>query len=114
MQQPDPAQLQHMAMAMVPMFMLFGLISIVIVIIPFWVIFKKAGMSPFLSLLMLIPIAGVVMLYVLAFSQWKVVPASEFGAGYPPAYPPPGYAPAAVYPPPTPTYVPPPDRPTTL
>jgi hypothetical protein len=113
MQQPDPAQIQHMVMTMIPMFALMGLVGAAIMIIPFWVIFKKAGMSPFLSLLMLLPLVGIVMLYVLAFSQWRVVPAPEYGAGYPPAYPPPGYVPAAAYPPPT-AYVPPPDPPTTI
>jgi hypothetical protein len=70
-------------------------------------------MSPFLSLLMLLPLVGIVMLYVLAFSEWRVVPAPTYGAGYPPAYPPPGYVPAAAYPPPT-AYVPPPDPPATI
>ncbi len=104
MQQPDPAQMQHMMMTMMPMFALMGIIGIAAMIIPFWMIFKKAGMSPFLSLLMLIPFAGIVMLYVLAFSRWKVIPAPEYGAGYPPSgyppappsYPAPGYQPPSV------------------
>lgn len=70
-----------------PVMVLFGLLGAALVIIPFWVIFKKAGLGGPLSLLMLIPLVGIVMLYVLAFSRWKVVPVPEYGMGYPP----PGY-----------------------
>lgn len=45
----------------------------IIVIVPFWQIFKKAGMAAPLSILMPIPLVGTVMLYVLAFSTWKPV-----------------------------------------
>ena len=122
MQQPDPVQMQHLIVAMMPFFALFGIVGCAVVIVPFWVIFKKAGMSGAMSLLMLLPVVQLVMLYVLAFSQWKVVPAPEYAMpypppGYPPAYPPPGYAPpAAAYPPaaPAPGYVPPTDPPSAI
>ena len=108
---PDPAQIQHIVTMLMPVMLIAGLLTTALIIIPFWVIFKKAGLGGPLSLLMLIPGVGIVMLYVLAFSKWKVVPAPEF-AGYPPAYPPPGYVPAApAYPPvqaAPPVYVPPP------
>lgn len=42
-----------------------------IVVIPYWQIFKKAGFSPFLSILILVPIANLVVLYFIAFSDWK-------------------------------------------
>ncbi len=42
-------------------------------IVPFWQIFKKAGMSPALSFLMIVPIINVVMLYVLAYTPWNPV-----------------------------------------
>lgn len=113
----DPAQIQHIMAIMAPMMLLGGLLGAALIIVPFWVIFKKAGLGGPLSLLMLIPFVGIIMLYVLAFSRWKVVPAPEF-AGYPPAYPPPGYMPAApVYPPmqaAPPAYVPPADPPAAL
>lgn len=97
--QPDPAQIQHLIAVMAPMMALFGILGVALIIVPFWVIFKKAGLGGPLSLLMLIPLVGIVMLYVLAFSRWKVVPAPEYAVGYPPAYPPPGYVPSApVYP----------------
>jgi predicted membrane-bound mannosyltransferase len=51
-----------------------GLLTL-FVVVPFWQILKKAGFPPALSLLMFIPLASIVMLYVLAFLPWKVVPA---------------------------------------
>jgi hypothetical protein len=52
-----------------------GLIWLTVLIVPFWQIFKKAGLGGPLSLLMVIPLINLVMLYVLAFSTWRVVPA---------------------------------------
>jgi hypothetical protein len=63
----------HMAMFLIPM-ILFGIIANVILVIPFWFIFKKAGFSPWLSILMFVPLANIIIIYVVAFSQWKVVP----------------------------------------
>lgn len=48
-----------------------------IVVIPYWRIFKKAGFSPFLSLLILVPVANLVILYFVAFSDWKPAPGSS-------------------------------------
>jgi hypothetical protein len=48
-------------------------IYILIVVIPFWQIFKKAGYSPWLSLLMLIPVVNLGMLYFLAFASWPAL-----------------------------------------
>ena len=63
------------AMAFIPIFILIG---IAIVLIPAWFICKKAGFSPWLSLLCLIPSLGtLVLLYVLAFADWKVAPAAS-------------------------------------
>jgi hypothetical protein len=72
-----------------PFFGLFALIGSLLFVIPYWFIFKKAGFSPFLSILMLIPLVNIIMLFFLAFAQWNVVPASS-------VYPAP---PAAPYPP---------------
>ena len=47
------------------------LIGILIVIIPFWFICKKAGFSPWLALLNLIPFGTLILLYVLAFAEWS-------------------------------------------
>jgi len=59
----------------------FGVFISIIMLIPFWFIFKKAGFSPFLALLMILPFVSVIMLYFLAFARWNVVPTT---AVYPP------------------------------
>jgi NADH:ubiquinone oxidoreductase subunit 3 (subunit A) len=48
-----------------------------VVLVPYWVIFKKAGFQPILSILMLVPFVNIVILYVVAFSKWKIVPSRE-------------------------------------
>ena len=63
----------HMAMFFIPI-ILFGIVANVVLFIPFWFIFKKAGFSPWLAVLMFVPLANVIILYVVAFSQWKVAP----------------------------------------
>jgi hypothetical protein len=40
------------------------------VLIPYWKIFVKAGFSPWLSLLMFLPLVNIGLLYFLAFSDW--------------------------------------------
>ena len=87
MNQLDQSQLHALQAMMVvmPMFMLFFAI---IMIIPYWFIWKKAGFSPWLSLLMFLPLVNLVALYVLAFSEWKVVPVTQTTSAYPYPYPP--------------------------
>ena len=85
--QPSPEQIQRFAMAFMAIIPFLILIGLAIVIIPCWFICKKAGFSPWLSLINIIPFGNVVLLYVLAFAEWKVVPAPQ--VGYPPPYPPP-------------------------
>jgi hypothetical protein len=80
--------MQRMALALVPVFMIMMLVGVAIVIIPFWFICKKAGFSPWLSLLNIIPLGGVILWYVLAFSEWKVVPAPQAAWSPQPPYPP--------------------------
>jgi len=72
----DPHTL-HMLTAMMAVFPIFLLIFVALVMIPYWMIWKKAGFSPWLSLLMLVPLVNFIMLYVLAFSEWKVVPVNQ-------------------------------------
>jgi hypothetical protein len=85
---------QHIDPSQVAFLMSFiaiiGVIFTVVMVIPFWFIFKKAGFSPWLSLLMLVPLASIIILYVIAFSEWKVVPVAS---AMPPGYPPQGYQP---------------------
>ncbi len=94
--------------ALIPMICIFVVAMYAIVVIPFWQIFKKAGMAAPLSLLMIVPLLNLIVLYILAFSRWKVVPAPDFASpAFPPPYPPAGY----VAPPATaasPAYQPPP------
>jgi hypothetical protein len=88
----DPNQIlndPHL-MYLLPLMSFFFIFGVVIYVIPFWMIFKKAGFSPWLVLLFFIPLANLIVLYIVAFSQWKVVPISQVaGVAYPPAvYPP--------------------------
>lgn len=46
------------------------LVFFMIPIVPFWKIFPRAGMSPWLSLFSIIPIISVLFLWVLAFKKW--------------------------------------------
>ena len=50
---------------------LMFLVFLPIVIIPYWQIFKKAGFAPALSILILIPLVNLIVLYYVAFSEWK-------------------------------------------
>jgi hypothetical protein len=83
----DPAQVQHMAMAMMAVMPFIIVLGILIVLIPIWFICKKAGFSPWLSLLTLIPLGGIILLYVLAFAEWKTVPMQQVAWQQP--FPPP-------------------------
>ncbi len=44
----------------------------VLVVVPVWRICTKAGYSGWLSLLVLVPIANLVLLYFLAFAEWPL------------------------------------------
>jgi len=70
----DPA---HLTALLVPMIFL-GLIATVVLVIPYWFIFKKAGFSPWLAVLMFVPLANIIILYVVALSPWKVVPVPPY------------------------------------
>jgi hypothetical protein len=86
-QGPSADDIQHMVVAMMAILPIIILICVAIIIIPFWFICKKAGFSPWLSLLNLVPLGNLILLYVLAFAQWKVVPVPQMA--YAPPYPPP-------------------------
>jgi hypothetical protein len=90
--QTDTHQMQAMLAAMAGFYLVFYLIQAAIFMIPAWFIAKKAGFSPWLSMLCIFPLTGVVFFYVLAFAEWKVVPAAQL-VPYPPPYQPP-YPPA--------------------
>lgn len=90
-QQPSPEQLEHIMMAAVPIICLIVVVIYAVIIVPFWFICKKAGFSPWLALLNLVPFGTLILLYVIAFAEWKVAPLPPQGwASAPP--PPPGTA----------------------
>ncbi len=46
------------------------LVMVVVAIIPFWRICARVGFSPWLSLLIIVPLANIIFFYFLAFSEW--------------------------------------------
>ena len=88
-------QAQKILAVFLPVMGLFILLGVVIVIIPCWFICKKAGFSPWLSLLNLIPVGNLIFLYIMAFADWKVAPVPQQA-----------WVPQPPYPPPTPPYTP--------
>lgn len=48
------------------------LVASLLVIVPMWRICAKAGYSGWLSLLLLVPIANLLLLYFLGFSEWPI------------------------------------------
>jgi len=87
--QPDPAQIQKMLMTILPLMGILILVGLAVVILPCWFICKKAGFSPWLSLLNVVPFGQLILLYVLAFAEWKVqpVPTTQIPYPYPPTPP---------------------------
>ncbi len=45
----------------------------VIFILPFWKIFTKAGFPGWLSLLLVLPIANIIILFYIAFAEWPAL-----------------------------------------
>jgi hypothetical protein len=93
---PNPEVLGRMMLMVVPIILIFYVIAIALIMVPCWFILKKAGFSPWLALLCLLPSLGtLVLLYVLAFAEWKVIPAPQAVWPPPAPYPPPPAAPQA-------------------
>jgi hypothetical protein len=84
---PNPEAIQHIVMAVMAILPILILIALAVLIVPFWFICKKAGFSPWLALLNIVPLGNLVLIYVLAFAEWKVVPAPP-GMWLPPVPPP--------------------------
>jgi len=85
--QPDPEQVARIMAVIMPIVGIVTIVALVIFIVPFWFICKKAGFSPWLSLLNLVPLGSLILLYILAFAEWKTLPP-------PMSYPPYPYPPA--------------------
>ena len=88
MQQPNPDQIMHIVALALSVYLVIFLVIMTAIIIPTWFICKKAGFSPWLSFIVVIPMGGLVLLYVLAFAEWKVIPAPQGAWPYPQPYPP--------------------------
>ena len=58
---------------------LYWIVGVAIAVVPFWRICKRVGYSPWLSLLIAIPLLNIGFIYFLAFSQWP----SQRGLGTP-------------------------------
>ena len=48
----------------------FWFIGTILVIIPFWRICARVGLSPWLSLLLFIPLVNIIFVYYVAFAEW--------------------------------------------
>ncbi len=86
--QPNSDQFAHLIGFFLIFYAVMFVVIMAVIIIPTWFICKKAGFSPWLSLLNIIPLGGLVLLYVLAFAEWKVVPLQQVVLAPPPGYPP--------------------------
>lgn len=49
------------------------LLIALVVVLPFWQIFKKAGHAPAMSLLMMVPLVNFAVLFIFAFSDWPAL-----------------------------------------
>jgi len=90
----DPKLMPGILAAVVGFYAVVFLVMAVVLIIPTWFISKKAGFSPWLSLINIVPTFGLLIwLYVLAFSEWKTTqPAQSLTAWQPPPPPAPPQA----------------------
>ena len=84
----DSEATRRIATVMLAAIPIITVVVLVLVILPFWFICKKAGFSPWLSLLFVVPFGGVILVYVLAFAEWKVVPLQQVVMAPPLGYPP--------------------------
>ena len=60
------------AQELVIIFLIFGLLAVVWVL-PFWFICKKTGLSPWLSLMGLLPFGPLLLPFILAFIDWPAL-----------------------------------------
>jgi RsiW-degrading membrane proteinase PrsW (M82 family) len=69
----QPWHLILLFIALIPIVAVFG-------VLPYWFICRKAGFSPWLCLLNVIPLIGnIALVFLLAFADWRVVPARRKG-----------------------------------
>ena len=85
---PSQEEIRKMALAFMAIMPILMIVGLALVILPFWFICKKAGFSPWLSLLNIVPFGTLILVYVLAFAEWKVIPVPLAGWQTPPPLPP--------------------------
>ncbi len=73
--------MSSIGLAEIPVIVGACLVAIVFVVIPYWRIFKRAGLAAALSLLMLIPFVNVALLYWFAFAEWPNLKQGENAKG---------------------------------
>ena len=93
--QPNPNQMVGILAAVAGFYAVLYVIQAAIFMVPAWFIAKKAGFSPWLSLINIVPLGTLILLYVVAFSEWKVIPAPQVGWAPPPYPTQPPYPPQA-------------------
>jgi hypothetical protein len=74
---PDTQQMSGIIAAVLGFYLVFFVIIMAIIIVPFWFILKKAGFSPWLSFINIVPFGPLILLYILAFAEWKVVSVAQ-------------------------------------
>jgi hypothetical protein len=82
----DQQQVNAIIAAVVGFYFVLIVVIMAAVMVPFWFILKKAGFSPWLSFINIVPFGTLILLYVLAFAEWKVIPAPQLS--WPPPFPP--------------------------
>ena len=70
---PDAGVALFSVLFMVIFFIIGIAVTVLITVLPFWFICKKAGFHPALSLLMMVPIANLILPFVLAFAEWPAL-----------------------------------------
>lgn len=54
--------------------LLVGVPMAVLTIVPLWMITKRAGLNPAISLLTVLPLIGLIVMYYIAFTKWPSLP----------------------------------------
>jgi glycopeptide antibiotics resistance protein len=87
--QGNSDQVMNIMAAVIAVYAVIFLVAVIVIIIPFWFILKKAGFSAWLALLNIVPFGTLILLYILAFAEWKTLPQAPVQAWIPPLPPPP-------------------------
>lgn len=56
-----------------PMGLIWALVMVIVLVLPFWRICTKAGYPGLLSVLVVIPLVNIGFIYFLAFSRWPAL-----------------------------------------